>query len=275
MSKKIIGVITNNQHSVFQSRNILGIRDIAEARGYQVVIDSYAEDPQRPHSISLQPERVDGIIVIANAAPRSYLEMARKQGVPVSLVSHQAPELSVPVIVSNNAQGIAELVKHVVVRCQRKQLVYVRGIDEQTDAAQRETAFRQELMRYDLEIPESHFIRGEFSPDTAAESMRALIGTGAKFDAVIAADYRMAMAIVDLLRGMGVRVPEDVCVVGFGDAPEAEAAGLTTVAADIRQLARHAAKQLISQIEGLAIRGVTRLSVELVVRQTCGCRSEK
>jgi DNA-binding LacI/PurR family transcriptional regulator len=57
-------------------------------------------------------------------------------------------------------------------------------------------------------------------------------------------------------------------VVGFGDAPEAEAAGLTVVAADVIEQGRRTARQLISQIEGQRISGVTVLQVRLIVRDT-------
>jgi DNA-binding LacI/PurR family transcriptional regulator len=271
MSKRTIGIITNNQHSVFQRLNITGIREAASAQGYDVIVDSYAENSASVGQITLDPASVNGILVIANAAPTEYLKMVYQMGVPVSLISHYEPELPVPVVLSNNSQGMAELVRHIVTRCGRRNLVFVRGIAEQIDAMQREQAFRNELMRYDLDIPEHYFLRGEFVPQTAVASMRALMRHLDPFDAVIATDYLMAMAIVDMLRAEGIRVPEDVCAAGFGDDVEAEKAGLTTVGVDIRQLARHAFNQLISQIEGLRIRGVTRLSVELVIRETCGC----
>jgi DNA-binding LacI/PurR family transcriptional regulator len=271
MSRGTIGVITNNQHPVFQRLNLTGIREAASAHGYDVVVDSYAESPTSAGHITLDPASVNGILVIANAAPTEYLKLVYQMGIPVSLISHYEPELPVPVVLSNNSQGMAELVRHIVTRCGRRNLVFVRGIAEQIDAKQREQAFRNELMRYDLAIPEHYFIRGEFVPQIAVESMGALIRRGNPFDAVIAADYLMAIAIVDMLRAEGIRVPEQVCVAGFGDDVEAERAGLTTVGANIRQLARHAFNQLVSQIEGLRIRGVTRLSVELVIRETCGC----
>ena len=101
-------------------------------------------------------------------------------------------------------------------------------------------------------------------------SVRRLLDGGRDFDAIVSADYVMGIAAVDTLRQYGMHVPDDVCVVGFGDAPEADAAGLTTVAADIVEQGRRAARQLISQHHGTRITGVTVLSVQLLVRQTCG-----
>jgi DNA-binding LacI/PurR family transcriptional regulator len=265
-----IGVITNNAHSVFQSLVISGIQEVADKRGYRVVIDSLSgsngDEWLRP--ISLDPSALSGIIIIANAAPSDFLQAAYRQRTPLSFVSHYAPDIPSPVVMANNAQGIAELVKYVVVRCQRRQLAFVRGIKEQSDGIEREAAFRQELLRYNLQVPPSHFLNGEFSPTIAVAAVADLLDSGATFDAIIVSDYLMAIAIVDYLRGEGIDVPGQVSVVGFGDAAEAERAGLTTVAADIQQLGRHTANQIISQIEGLHIRGITRLSVELVVRET-------
>jgi DNA-binding LacI/PurR family transcriptional regulator len=61
-------------------------------------------------------------------------------------------------------------------------------------------------------------------------------------------------------------VPEDVVVLGFGDGPEAEAAGVTTVAADVVELGRRGARQLVGQLEGMEVKGLTLLSMALVAR---------
>jgi DNA-binding LacI/PurR family transcriptional regulator len=85
----------------------------------------------------------------------------------------------------------------------------------------------------------------------------------------------MALAAIDVLLASGLQVPEDVAVVGFGGGPEADAAGLTIVAADVVELGRRAARQLIGQVEGLRIRGYKLLSAELVERATsCSSRAE-
>ena len=106
-----------------------------------------------------------------------------------------------------------------------------------------------------------------------AASVAQLVAERRDFDAVLGSDYLMALGAVDALTAVGVRVPEEVSVVGFGDAPEAEAAGLTTVAADVVDLGRRAARQLIGQIRGMKIRGQTLLSAELCERNTSRSRA--
>lgn len=269
MHARSLGIITNNQHDVFQRNVIAGIRATAEKRGYQVVIDSYAEDPANPDPIKLDYNRMAGVLVIANAAPIELLGTIFEANKPISLVSHQVPGLPVPAVITDNMQGITELVNHIIERCQRQKLVFIQGMPGQRDSNERESAFRNEMMRYNLS--DAMFIRGDFSAAVAADSVQQLIDSHAEFDAIIAADYLMGVGAVETLRANGLSVPEDVSVVGFGDGPESETAGLTTVAADIVDQGSRAARQLISQIEGLRITGVTMLSVRLIIRETCGC----
>lgn len=263
-----LGVITNNQYSVFQRNVIAGAQQVAEAHGYTLVIDSYAEDEAHPRPITLDYRRMAGVLVIANAAPPDLLRAIYRAGIPLSLVSHADPDLPVPAVFADNAQGIGQLVRHLVEVCGRRELVFIRGLRGQRDSDEREAAFAREAMRYNLHVPPEHRLAGDFSAEIAAASLQRLIETGAYFDGVVASDYLMGIAAVETLRAAGRDVPGEVSVAGFGDGPEAEQARLTTVAADVVEQGRRAARQLINQIEGISIRGITLLSVRLVVRGT-------
>lgn len=262
------GILTNDQNGVFQRLIIQGFRDVASARGLATTVREVTHDSA---ASALFDDSLDGALVIANAVPDSLLAEYYTQGRPLSLVSHLVPRAPIPSLMFNSAQGIRLLFQHLAVTCGRSRLVYVGGIPGQSDAALREAAFRREMLRHNLIQPEHHFLRGEFDPDAAAAALRAFLRAGHTCDGLIAADYVMAIAAVRELRAHGMRVPDDVSVVGFGDAPAAEQAGLTTVAANVRELGQRAANQLIGQMSGLAMRGVTTLSVALVTRQTCGC----
>src|SRR5579871_1807179 len=266
MREPRLGIITNNPNAVFQRSVILGIDEVAAENGCTTAVRTYERHSEQELS---GLSDLDGLLVISNALPDAQLRSIYASGKPISLVSHQVAETSIPVVMSNNVQGIAELVRHLV-RCQRRDLVFIRGLMDQNDGYERELSFRQELIRCKLYVPESHFLRGDFSPHLAAESVRQMIAQGAHFDAIVASDYVMAIAALDVLRSAGVSVPGDVSVVGFGDGPQAEQAGLTTVAANISELGRCAARQLIRQIKGLRISGVTMLNVKLIVRNTSG-----
>jgi LacI family transcriptional regulator len=270
MAKNLLGIVTNDPHDVFQSAVIAGIRKVANEHHYDLAIYTNPEASGEPI-----PSRVDGLLVIANVLSNDMLRHLYEQRKPLSLVSHRVPDTPIPVVLSNNQQGISELVQHLVKRCNRTRMVFIRGLMDQADAQERELAFRQEMIRFNLRVPPHHFLRGDFSPDVAAASIKALLRRKPDFDSVVASDYPMAIAAVQALREAGLSVPQQVSVVGFGDNADAEAAGLTTLAATVNELGACAARQLISQIRGARISGVTMLAVRLVIRETCGYRPKR
>jgi LacI family transcriptional regulator len=266
--QRTLGVITNNQNDVFQRNVISGIRDVASQHGYNVIIDSIAEDSANPEPVSLDPASLDGVLIIANVLSDDRLRQLHHSGTPLTLISHQVPDTPIPAVITDNMQGMEVLMRHLVQECERRRIVFIRGDMNQTDGVERDAAFRRELMRYNLSIPNEFFLEGDFIPAQAGERMRSLLEQRRDFDAVLAADYLMAIAAMNVLREADLRVPQDVVVVGFGDGIEAAQTGLTTVAADVVEQGRRGTRQLIGQINGLRIRGVTVLNTSLVRRDT-------
>jgi LacI family transcriptional regulator len=272
--RRRIDIYTNFATAVFQRDVIAGAREVFDSRGYEA---SVIEMPGAPAEVNVMI-RLDkppsGGLVITRVLPDDLLNLLHDRGVPLSLVSHQVAGRSIPGVMPNNRQGIAILMEHLVVAHGHKRLVFIQGDMTQNDGIQRYAAFQQEAMRYNLAIPPEFVLRGDFVPEVAAESVRRFLAAEPSFDAVVASDYLMAEAAVNLIRTTGRRIPEDVAVVGFGDGPEAAQAGLTTVAADVMELGRRAARQLIGQIQGLRIRGLTLLSPELIERETTRSKAE-
>lgn len=268
---KRIGIVTNDQHQVFQSSVINGVQEVAAAEGYELVIDSRIESNTPENPTDLKVNTLAGLIVIANVLPDTVLHSLYHDAIPVSLISHYLPDAPIPTVVPNNRQGIGKLVEHLTVNCGREKFVFIDGDLSQHDGMQRREAFLQELVRHNLYIAPDYFIQGDFEPEIAAENLTAFLEKTSDFDALIAADYLMALRAIEVLREHDFTVPEDVAVVGFGDGDIAFEHGLTTIAADITELGRRSARQLMGQMNRLHIRGTTLLSVELVIRETCGC----
>lgn len=264
-----IGVITNNRHHVFQRQVITGIEHVMREHGYAVLVDSIAENPSAPQPVSLPVAELAGVMVIANVTSDDYLMSIAASGKPLTLISHRIENSPIPAVIPDNLEGIARMVDYIVDRCQRRRIVFIQGDLSQNDGRQRTHAFRQRLKRHDLALPEAFFLRGDFSPEVAAKSLRQFLETHQdNFDAVAAADYIMGVAALDVLREAGLAVPEQVCAVAFGDGEEAQRAGLTTISVDVVGLGQRAARQLLGQINGLAIQGETIVGTAIIRRMT-------
>jgi DNA-binding LacI/PurR family transcriptional regulator len=265
-----IGVITNDHTKVFQRSVIQGIIEIAEHEGYEVILDSRmeAQNPTLPTDLPL--DNLAGVILIANVVPDEFARQIYHDGIPVSLISHRIADTPIPTVTTNNAQGITCLVDHLIQNCHRHRFVFINGDLHQIDGIERQTAFLQELVRHNLFVPPDYLLRGDFEPHIAAQSLTEFLQTPRQFDAIIAADFLMALQAIEVLTAHGYRVPEDVAVVGFGDGIESRQHQLTTIAADVVELGRRSTRQLFGQMKNLHIRGTTLLSVQLEIRQTCG-----
>jgi DNA-binding LacI/PurR family transcriptional regulator len=275
VKRPTLGVITNFQRGVFQRAVIQGIQQVADLHSFDVVVDSIADEDRPPRPVSLNIESLAGLVVISNAIPDEQIRAYQASGVPLSLISHQIPGTTIPAVVTDNGQGMARLMRHLVEECDRRRIVFIRGLPDQTDGHEREVGFQREVMRYMLDLPDEFILSGDFSPETAARAMQKFIAQRRDFDAVLASDYLMGIAALDVLLAAGFDVPGSVCVSGYGDGDESEERGLTTVAADVVEQGRRGARQLMGQMRGLTMRGVTVLSTHLLPRQTTIIQSKQ
>lgn len=262
-----LGIYTNDVTGVFQRSVIQGAREVVERAGLGVAVTELAERVEDAHQAAALTDGTLGSLVITNVLGDAVLAALAATGHPVTLVSHRAHELGVPTVMHDNRQGMRQLVEHLVA-VGRSRFVYVGGRTDQLDGRERERFFREELMRHSLSVPPERFLVGDFEPALAAEAVSGLVRDQRGFDAVVAADYLMAIAVIQALRAEGVAVPEEVSVVGFGDGPEAQAAGLTVVSADVVELGRRSARQLLAQVRGERLRGYTVIRAGLIVRDS-------
>lgn len=263
-SPTTVTVVANTSTGVFQSAVIRGAREWLSPRGGQLEVVELPTPPRTAAEVRLGGR---GAIVLANALTDAVLAELLDSGATLTLVSHVAPGLGLPSVRHDNRHGMSRIAELLVERGAQAP-VLVRGNPEQLDGREREHYLRLELLRRGLELTDDRILAGGFEPQVAASSIAALLDSGAPFDAVVGADYLMAVEVLALLRARGVAVPEAVSVVGFGDGPEAEAVGLTTVAADVVELGRRAARQLLAQLDNGRMRGHTLLSTRLVPRST-------
>ncbi len=269
-------VLANNLDGVFQQSVLQGATERLGAEGFEVEpveVGGVQDARELTRLMEEVASKADGVLVISNAVSDAGLAVAMSRGAVATLISHRRhphpgdrAEQSPPTLMFDNLQGLQQLVAHLVNECGRTKPVFIGGDATQLDAQERERAFLDEAVRHELRVPAANLLAGDFTPERAGEALRRFMDAGGEFDCVIAADYLMGIAAQQTLREAGVKVPEEVAVVGYGDGPEAAAAGVTTVAADVVELGARAARQLLAQLAGERLTGRTLLSTHLIRR---------
>jgi LacI family transcriptional regulator/LacI family repressor for deo operon, udp, cdd, tsx, nupC, and nupG len=230
----------------------------ARATGHAVVVADAEEDPQLEAELVAQlGAQADGVLLCSPRMSADDLADVAAGDRPVLLVNREGAGL--PSVVVDNSDGVRQAVRHLHALGHRR-LAYAGGPAGSWSDARR----RDGLAALDLGVEVVDL--GAHAPVFAGGVAAADLALASGATAVLAHNDLMALGVLDRLRARGVRVPQDVSVVGFDDAPVATlvAPALTTVAVPLARLGRTAVDLLLTPREATAPRTV--LPVELVVR---------
>jgi LacI family transcriptional regulator len=262
-----IGVVLPDFHGEFFSEIVRGMDREASRRGYMLLLSNvHAGNEQSANAMRAMRGRVDGLIVLAPHLSEHELVEALPAGTPAVLINTRDPVGGHPAVRIDNPAGARAVAEHLVA-LGRKRIVHIAGAAGNVEAQERADAFRTALDAQDGVSIE--LVQGDFSEESGEAAIEALLRSGQKFDAVFAANDMMAIGALQALRQAGVRVPEDVAVVGFDDIPLARHMGLTTVRVRIAELGERALDRLLSMLAGEQDSNGQELHMpELVIRST-------
>jgi diguanylate cyclase (GGDEF)-like protein/PAS domain S-box-containing protein len=217
--------------------------------------------------------QLDGLIGLVGGASRAYLVEAEAAGIPVVLISCYVPGFSCPIVKPDNRTGIAEAVDHLVGHGRRR-IAFVGNLT-QDDISERHTAYREALRAYGME-PDAALVYE--APDNLATGGRIaaakILRDGAPCDGVIVGTDHNAIALIDSLTEAGLRVPEDLAVVGFDNLDEAALSSppLTSISRRLAEAASLAVSLVLQAVSGQAVPATVHVVPNyFVVRCSCGC----
>lgn len=290
---------------VFEAARALGYRPNAIARTLitrrsriVAMVVSYLENPFYPAIIELMSQRlqrdgyhlllfisdtgaadellqqlmqyqVDGIVLVSATLSSGLARDCARAGVPVVLFNRVAALGSVSAVSSDNVEG-GRIAARALVGAGHRSPAFIAGLENTSTSRDREAGFREELARHGIR----RFRRavGHYSFDGAREAARRLFTTGKPPDALFVANDHMAIAAMDTLRReLGLRVPDDVSVIGFDDAPQAawDSYRLTTVEQAAATMVEATVALLMEQIgQGAPVARRVDVPVRLVVRDS-------
>jgi DNA-binding LacI/PurR family transcriptional regulator/serine phosphatase RsbU (regulator of sigma subunit) len=179
----------------------------------------------------------------------------------------------VPSVVVSNRRAMQAVVRHMIDVHGCRRIAHIRGPSASEEAQQRldgyADALRERAIPFDPDLVEE----GNFWMNGGASAAEALLDRAGKLDAMVAANDYMLVGALGVLRGRGLRVPKDLLVAGFDDAPQARIANpsFTTVGQPLMGLARIAVETLLACLDGATVPECIEVEVDVVTRQSCGC----
>lgn len=269
-----LGVLLPDLFGEFFSEVVHGMDLAGRERGFHLLISrSSSSADELTEAVRTMRGRVDGLIVMA---PDFDPNPAMGHGaghVPTVFMNPQLTPPGCDTVSIANTEGAASAVAHLIGLGHRS-IAHVSGPECNIDARQRRDGWRSALREAGIEPTPDLEVRGDFAERSGYEAAAALLRRARRPTALFAANDYMAVGALGALHDAGVRVPEDIAVVGFDDIALARYLNppLTTVRVDMQGLGRRAVEVLLDR-DDHAPRAQARheiLAPMLVVRGSCG-----
>lgn len=215
----------------------------------------------------LRGGHADGLLVMSHHDGDLSDGVLEEAGVPVVFIGRCPDGLGAASVDLDNVEGGRLAARHLIDRGRRR-IAMIGGPQDMPAAVDRREGFEQELAAAGLEPSWLSF--GDFTLASGERETNALLASGTGFDALFASSDLMALGALKKLEGQGLRIPEDVAVIGFDDIDSAadETISLTTVVNPGRQLAARASATLLDLIAGRDTERHVVLCPELAIRST-------
>ncbi|WP_379132910.1 LacI family DNA-binding transcriptional regulator [Paenibacillus sp. sgz500958] len=266
----IIGLTLMTLDDSFLDLVVKEINDRLTEHGYFLAISVYSPEEDALQSPLFQEDRVDGVFLLSPIHEETYVQELKKKNLPFVMLDNQLKHPSVPSVIVNNRKGGYDAARHLIDLGHRK-IAHISGPDPFLSSREREHGFRIALEEAGL-VP--HAVqRGEFTIASGYAIAQQWLESGDLPTAIFAADDNIALGVINALQYSGVRVPQEVSIVGFDDQSVASELHprLTTVRQPAEKIGRYGVDLLLKWINESAIPDVSlplQFEPELIIRES-------
>lgn len=268
---RMIGLIVAYLDNQFYPEALEKLSHALQSEGYHVLMFMAGTTTGNIDGVieEILDYQVDGIIAASVALSSELTERCRAAGVPIVLFNRSQDGSFVSAVTSDNVSG-GRKVAEFLVAGEHKKIGYIAGWEGASTQRDRELGFTQGLAEAGVSLHSREV--GDFNTERVKEAARTMFEATDHPDAVFVANDHMAFAVMDVLRGeLGLRVPEDVSVVGYDDVAVASwsAYDLTTVRQPANRMVAATIDLLLNEFRGTETNG-RRIEIDgpLVLRSS-------
>lgn len=273
---KLFGLLISEITNPFFPELIQGFEDVAVEHGYEILMSSTNYDPKRmTHCIRRMLERkVEGVAVMTFGIEQPLLEQFAHRKVPLVFVDIGPDRPGISLLKVDYHQGIRQGVQHLAALGHRK-IAFVTGPMRLHSAQSRLSAFKTSLEECGIPLAPEWVIEGDHTLEGGIDAMDKLLGEQPWPTAVMCSNDMTAIGVLHKLYRKGLRVPDDMSVIGFDDIHIAEVTipPLTTIQMSRFELAKAAVTALRAHVDGgseLAAKREYKIQTQLIVRESTG-----
>ena len=250
-----LGVVTAGLRYIGPSRTLSGIASAAEEAGYSLLLKelpNFDAGGIAPIIQSFVAHHVDGIIWAVPEVGENH-EWVSQQSleleIPLVYITME-PRENISVVSIDNYLGGRIAMNHLLEQGY-EHIAHISGPLDWWEARQRKAGWLDALHEAGLGPRDDHWVEGNWSSESGAQAFEKLLETYPEMDSVFVANDQMALGVMQVARQRGLRIPEDVGIVGFDNIPESAYfwSSLTTIEQDQYSVAKLAVEEIIKRIK--------------------------
>ena len=214
---------------------------------------------------------VDGLLLVLPRSPADFIGNLTQRNFPFVLIDHQGAGRDCPAVGATNWQGAYNATEYLI-KLGHQRIGFITGSMDLGCAVDRLDGYRSALRTYHIpESPELIYQGTFFQPDGYAGAS-ALLDLPLPPTAIFASNDVMAMGVMDAVRNRGLRIPDDISIVGFDDIPQTSLIrpAMTTINQPLEKMGRVATQMLLDLLEHPEKEADRiELPTQLIVRDSC------
>ncbi|MEL6152030.1 MAG: LacI family DNA-binding transcriptional regulator, partial [Chloroflexota bacterium] len=257
---------------------ITGLMESAGADGFRVVLELVKDDdPVNVIQDLARGREVAGIIIAPNEHTDRYMEILlnlNHEDFPLVTLRHLAD--SIASVTSRNLDGIRAMTEHLIdLGHERIACISYASSAVNPHVAERLDMLRKTMQAQGLDLPAAYIKEGQYDPSTGYTAAQELLDLDTPPTAIQCLNDTMALGAMAAVQDAGLRVPDDIAVVGFDDIRVAAYTNppLTTVRAQEIQLGEQAGRAILDMLHNQPpVNRHIELPTELIVRSSCGAK---
>jgi LacI family transcriptional regulator len=246
-----VGVLISDVANPSSADFVRGVEDVASREDCTVLLCNTDGDENRQiaHMRTLIDRQVDGIVMISQHCASSEVRALLDQAPPFVLVQRRNEAVLEDYVGSDNVLGVGEAIQHVYGLGHRR-VGFLRGPADSSSARERLATFHAQASELGLELDPALIFPGDYSFDSGIGAARYFLALGERPTCILASSDMAAIGVLQVALDAGLRVPEDLSIVGLDDIAIASvrSINLTTIQLQKRTIGQAAAELLMRRI---------------------------
>ncbi len=273
---RVIGLIVSGLTNGYSNRLLEGIEVAVSETDYDLLLYSSTTRARRQLHEGHYVDRLvnglaDGLLIISPFFPEAYFERLERHNFPYVLVDHSGQRGNRPIIYAANYQGAYEATEYLI-QLGHQHIGFVTGWPVHPSTAERLDGYKAALAAHGLAFDPAIVREGDFLLEGGYRAGLELLALPDRPTAIFASSDDMAIGVMNAARQLGLRIPEDISIIGFDDIHQANLIypRLTTVSQSLHEVGEVALRMLIEYIDNpQAPRRQQAIATRLVLRDSC------